>query len=64
MSDHEYGSCPHCRSVRLERQHRGFIRKHIFRVQPLFTCVHCKQRFSKNKIKFISITKQKLHQIS
>ena len=58
MNNHEYGHCPHCNSVRLERQHRGFIRKYIVRIQPIFTCLHCEKRFSKRKIQYKKAFKQ------
>ncbi len=58
MNDHMYGHCPHCSSVRLERQHRGFIRKHLLRLQPIFTCMYCDKRFSKRKVLYKKAFKQ------
>lgn len=52
MNNHTCGHCPHCSSARLERQHRGFIRKHILRMHPIFACLYCDKQFSKRKIKY------------
>ena len=50
IDNRTYRACPHCSSGKLERVHRGFIRKYILRVSPIFKCLQCDTSFSKKAI--------------
>lgn len=38
--------CPHCKSFEINRKKRGFFRKVILRVPPLYQCNKCHKVFS------------------
>ena len=51
MSSYTYRLCPHCDCSRLERTHRGFIKKYMLRMTPMFICDQCKKNVSQSEIK-------------
>ncbi len=42
--------CPHCQSDKLKREHRGFLKKKIFRVDAQYKCMECDEVFSINAV--------------
>ncbi len=43
--------CPKCGSFDIKRKRRGFVRKTILRISPLFRCKKCDNVFSTKKMK-------------
>jgi transposase-like protein len=38
--------CPHCNSFDIQRTKRGFLKKVLLRVPPLYKCNHCNKVFT------------------
>ena len=42
--------CPYCKSFDIQRKKRGFFKKMLLRVPPLYQCNHCHKIFTSNKM--------------